>query len=70
MAANGQPKRSQRAINAKRPGDEERWSASSQAGPKVTLVVDERRNVMRNLPDPKAFPGATTGGMMLLVCCF
>ena len=51
----GGVKRSRRDIVPRRPGDDldSRWSTT---GPKV-VIIDERRDVMRNLPDPKLFPG-------------
>jgi hypothetical protein len=49
-------KRSRREIVPRRPTDDlERWAASGATN-KVVLI-DERRNVMRNLPDPKIYPG-------------
>lgn len=58
MSDVGTRKRSRREIIARKPGDEERWASSAQpAVPTVKVVtIDERRNVMRNLPDPKHFP--------------
>jgi len=50
-------KRSRREVVARRP-EEEKWAMSSApASASKVATVDERRNVMRNLPDPRHFPG-------------
>jgi hypothetical protein len=54
----GQGERKRRVI-ATRKADEERPVVVAAA---KVVTVDERRNVMRNLPDPKHFPGESSGG--------
>jgi len=54
----GTRKRSRREVTSRKPGDDDRWNAAQTSVASVkNVIIDERRNVMRNLPDPKLFPG-------------
>lgn len=45
--------RSRRTVVPRKPGDDERWTAAVTA---PIQRIDERRNPVRSLPDPKSYP--------------